>query len=433
MRLLQELTAFTAPPAPATTPVESRLWQSRRTEAPTQRRDSRHAAGALVVACGALVVQRRTRQPRLSALSRFAAPVGLATGPIKIGLEESTNEDLRLPFNPAGVGPRSRAAIWSAETLRVLCFGVTAATVITCVTNSRIEYPWGVLWIAAPTALFMAPMAALAACAALPALPRGLEVGASKENQKAQGHSVAAVLLGDSLTHGTLSSNFVEILQRRYGNAGDFVNAGMNMRAAADLDPEDPLLDAAADLAPRHGVALMLGTNDVLRALATTWPIFPGPRIFVRRYMDRIRSIAQHLGSRGVHLVLASPPILGEDLNSVACRLTRLAARGVRRVAATTSNCRYAPVFEATEQRLKELQASGAVQSPKAYNGLLASLLLVLLPFRLYLTHTPFKDLQAEQGLGLTVDYVHLGPEFAELAADVFAEALALPPEEATP
>jgi lysophospholipase L1-like esterase len=76
-------------------------------------------------------------------------------------------------------------------------------------------------------------------------------------NSRAQ-HLV--VLLGDSITAGVMSANFVDQLTVRMGHDGyQFINAGINGDAAYNLLQRlVPIIDAKPD-----AVAIMVGTNDL--------------------------------------------------------------------------------------------------------------------------------------------------------------------------
>jgi len=99
-------------------------------------------------------------------------------------------------------------------------------------------------------------------------------------------------------------------------------------------------------------------------------------------------------------------------------------AETVRQVAKSHS-CGYAPLYEATVAHIQAASAKGSL-APRSrpYNAPESLSLLCALPWRMYAAGQSLEKLQAEQGLELTVDLVHFGPLFAELAADVFEEAL---------
>jgi len=264
----------------------------------------------------------------------------------------------------------------------------------------------------------MAPGAALLAC-------NLIESPADLSQAKGEGKRIAAVLVGDSLTHGSISANYVDVLQDRYQGYGEggFVNAGVNMRASGEVPLE--LLAEAASLRPTHGVVVLLGTNDVLRALALLPPLRPSPRAFIQKYSATLREIAERLRAEGTAVTLVSAPILGEDLKSIPCRMMRLAARAARRVASTIPGCRYAPLYEATAARLQDLQGAGL--APQPFSPLVSLALLCQLPWQLYAQGISLDTLRRERNFGLTVDLVHFAEEFAEIAADVITKTLELP------
>eukprot|EP00931_Biecheleriopsis_adriatica_P061568 TRINITY_DN37023_c0_g1_i2.p1 TRINITY_DN37023_c0_g1~~TRINITY_DN37023_c0_g1_i2.p1 ORF type:complete len:138 (+),score=36.10 TRINITY_DN37023_c0_g1_i2:167-580(+) len=126
-------------------------------------------------------------------------------------------------------------------------------------------------------------------------------------------------------------------------------------------------------------------------------------------------------------VILASPPPLGEDLESGEAKLGEDMATVVRQVASELG-CRHVPLFEAVADHLRSAKQSGALAARSRAYSLGESLaLLCALPWRLYAgKQSSLLELQDEQGLELTVDLVHYGPRFAGIAAELFAEALEL-------
>ena len=70
---------------------------------------------------------------------------------------------------------------------------------------------------------------------------------------------IVVVCLGDSITHGTISSNYVESLASRFdAEKYDFVNAGINGDLAYNaLERLDEVIECKPDV-----VTILIGTND---------------------------------------------------------------------------------------------------------------------------------------------------------------------------
>ena len=125
------------------------------------------------------------------------------------------------------------------------------------------------------------------------------------------------VCIGDSLTHGRTSSNYVALLQKRFRPKGyRFVNAGLNGELAYNVRQR---LEAVIACRPSW-ITLMVGTNDVYAALSTAnahetmeqmdLPERPTREAF-RRYLTEI--CLQLRNATAAPLALLSLPPLGED------------------------------------------------------------------------------------------------------------------------
>mmetsp|Transcript_38693 Transcript_38693/g.120334 ORF Transcript_38693/g.120334 Transcript_38693/m.120334 type:complete len:437 (-) Transcript_38693:98-1408(-) len=317
------------------------------------------------------------------------------------------------------VGP-ARAREWWFQFIILLVSGVVFWTALDCALDPNMEYPFGPLRVAAPTSLLVATGAGVGACTRLPSLPCGLEDARKAER-------VCAVFVGDSLTHGSLSANFLELLSQEHGGQGEFVNCGMNMRPSGDL-LDGSLLEDAARLEASRGVVVLIGTNDLIRYTAVPAVFRQSLSDWLRDYSQRMGEIVRKLQRCGAEVTVASPPLLGEDPDSDEGRLGLHMAEAVRKVSATADRpCRYVPLYETTVEHLRSSTAAGSsAPGSRAYSLLESLVLLTVLPWRLYGARKPLAAVQAEHGLDLTVDLVHFGPRFGRLAADLFSEALDL-------
>lgn len=305
-----------------------------------------------------------------------SARIGIAHMKAVASTETHGGEDFDLAAEPA-ISPERRKEWWW-QFLLVWAFVVSLWTGLDCALDPGVNIgdPIGLVQIALPTALLVAPGAAVYACARLVPRPTGLQ-DMQESGQKRQ---CAAVFLGDSLTQGTVSANFLEVIARQHSGLGEFVNVGMNMRPLGDA-LAGSLLEEIKALKPVHGVVVLL----------------------------------------------ASPPPLGEDLASEEGRLGAEIAATVQQVASDLG-CRYVPLYETVADHLDLARNTGALASGSRPYSLPESLaLLCALPWRLYSgSGTSLRELQAEQGLEFTVDLVHYGPRFAAVAARLFAEHLSL-------
>eukprot|EP00434_Breviolum_minutum_P028938 symbB.v1.2.025596.t1/scaffold2482.1/size80432/2 len=313
-----------------------------------------------------------------------------------------------------------RCGEWQQELLRLWGSVVALWTGLDCAIDPGVrpfEDPAALLKIALPTALLVAPGAAVAACARLKPKPASLE----------EAKNVTAVFVGDSLTQGTVSANVLEVLndrcKERKQHLGEFVNAGLNFRALEDVvtDPPSELITSAAKIRCSHGLVLQLGSNDLIRYLSVPELLRPKEEEWLQNFAALTRQVATQLGHNGGKVFLVSPPPLGEAVSSPEFRLGAAMASRIKSVA-DELGCHYVPLYEACEAYLagQSDTSSGGYSLGKFLPG------LCVLPWRLYAARQSLAQIQAEQGLHLTVDLVHFGHRYAELAADVLEEKLGL-------
>jgi lysophospholipase L1-like esterase len=123
------------------------------------------------------------------------------------------------------------------------------------------------------------------------------------------------VCAGDSLTHGILSANYVDLLAKRLPDA-EFINAGINSELAYNLHAR---LDQIIALKPDF-ITILIGSNDVnatfglaktLNYLATQRPPqVPTPQFYHEMLVLIVRRLKA--GTRA-HIALCSIPPIGED------------------------------------------------------------------------------------------------------------------------
>lgn len=128
------------------------------------------------------------------------------------------------------------------------------------------------------------------------------------------------VCVGDSITRGQVSSNYVKRLQRQWGPKGfTLVNAGVNGDLAYNVAARlDDVIARRPDL-----VTLLVGTNDVNSQFNDAWraryrkdqklPADP-TRDWYGQHIDQI--LARLRDETTAHIAVLDIPLLGEDLTS---------------------------------------------------------------------------------------------------------------------
>jgi lysophospholipase L1-like esterase len=225
--------------------------------------------------------------------------------------------------------------------------------------------------------------------------------------------------LGDSLTHGTISHDYVaELARERAGRGYRFVNAGVNGDLAWNALQRLERLIAAGER-PAWAVVLV-GTNDAIASLnernaagyrrAKRLPRDPDLGWFVECY----RAILDRLAASGARVAVASlPPAAGPATSPLNERLAAY-SRAVEGLA-RERGLRYLPVLEAQRDWLashpESPDAPGArrdYRSERFSRALLAGLLR-------YLAGWSLERVSRRMGSALTSDGLHLNARGGEL------------------
>ena len=224
------------------------------------------------------------------------------------------------------------------------------------------------------------------------------------------------VCLGDSITRGNLSADWVSSLRDDW--QGLVLNAGVNMQCSQNIQQR---IDEVIACKPSH-VTVLVGTNDLKAALSPIegfmYQVFGDlaevPSL--ETYEKTLTDIKHRLLQAGAHVALVSPPVLGEDIQSEANQRAAEFAAVVRKVAESNAEgeqCTYLPLFEQT------YSACEALPSGRPYSGMNFFAWCCLLCWDMHVLQRDLADIQKERNLGVTVDLVHLGPNAAKDLADM--------------
>lgn len=224
------------------------------------------------------------------------------------------------------------------------------------------------------------------------------------------------VCLGDSITRGQLSVDYVAMLSGRK-SLSDFVftNAGVN----GDLT-ENVLrrLDAVIDLQPDL-VTVLIGSNDVNASMSeksgrravrmnklTARPTIEG-------FADNVAAIVDRLAAEtSARLGLFSLPVLGEEVDSESVRRSRRYSEVIEQVA-TSRGIAYLPLNERQIAHLTE----GGFRPGKAYRDGVA--LMAGGAVQHFVLRRPLDEISRRRGLELTTDLIHQNSRGATMIADL--------------
>lgn len=222
------------------------------------------------------------------------------------------------------------------------------------------------------------------------------------------------VCLGDSITRGMVSANYVEMLQRRLGGSFRFYNAGVNgdhsinlLRRLHRVIAEQP-----------DFVVILVGTNDIN---ADVTPSFYWIGRFVKRvfrrstvesYHDNLLEIVRSLKAKtSAQIALASPPLVGEDLDSTQNQRAREYSLVLSQIAAA-EGVAYLPVHEKQEAFIRDC---GGSHGGEYTHSLLRSAELI---FCHLILRESYASISRRRGYCLVTDGIHLNERGAEIIAD---------------
>jgi lysophospholipase L1-like esterase len=220
--------------------------------------------------------------------------------------------------------------------------------------------------------------------------------------------------IGDSLTRGQVSSDYVAMLSQRLPSA-TVVNAGVNAEPSAVLAARLP------GLVERYRptvVTVLTGTNDMrailndrdLASLRKRWSLTTDPT--PDAYRAALTAIVR---TTATTTALLSPPTLGDNLDSTANVLAGQFAAIAREVA-IAEGATYLPLFELTIDALRQKgPRPGAAYRPGATYAARAAM-------RHFFLRQSLDTVSRSRGLLLTTDTVHLNSQGAAIVADL-AEA----------
>jgi lysophospholipase L1-like esterase len=220
--------------------------------------------------------------------------------------------------------------------------------------------------------------------------------------------------LGASMTHGTLSYPWVDVVQRRLDDRALLVNAGRNGSLAINALRRLP---HGLALAPRL-VIVLVGTNDVHAVHSpelerrfmrmnklTRRPSLAGYRTHLAGIVDLSRAA-------GAEVALVTLPPLGEDLSSPENERLLAYNAALRDVAAE----RGADVIDLHPPVAALLDGRPVPRRPWPRDDVRG---LLVAAAHAHLLDRPLDALSARRGLHVTTDGVHLNERSGVLLADL--------------
>ncbi|MER6946445.1 GDSL-type esterase/lipase family protein [Nonomuraea sp. NPDC000554] len=229
------------------------------------------------------------------------------------------------------------------------------------------------------------------------------------------------VCVGDSITRGQVSVDYVELLRGRFRDRPyAFVNHGVNYDLAYNVSRR---LDRIVAEDPHH-VIVLVGTNDAnatlgeanrrLLTLIRRLPVRPS----AQWYADNLAAILQGLERRTyARVAVLSLPVIGEDLESVPLRRAGEYSAIAQEVAAA-HNADYLPLHE---RQVEDLRTSGHRPGTRYRPGMMLSSTASTQHFVL---RRSLDEIAERRGLRLTTDTVHQNSRGAGMIADLIEQHL---------
>ena len=227
------------------------------------------------------------------------------------------------------------------------------------------------------------------------------------------------VCLGDSITQGQVSANYVDALTQRLGPKGyQFVNAGVNGDLAFNVSKR---LDAVIACRP-DVVTLLVGTNDINARYDASWEqrYRKGQGLSVpptlEFYIENIEAIVTRLQTEtDARVALIEVPILGEDLSDRMNALVRDYNQALHVLAA-----RRGLTCLPLHARLIELLP--ATHRPPPYAGDVTAILWATLGSMLL--RRSWDEVARRNGLIALTDHIHLSDRSAAVVAELIGAFL---------
>ena len=238
-----------------------------------------------------------------------------------------------------------------------------------------------------------------------------LEKSAQDNNQK------TVVCVGNSITHGQVSYNYVNILSERLSVDGyQFVNAGINGNLAYNVVNR---LDKIIGCDPDY-VTVLIGTNDANASLSEknsarymkdmALPEKPNAEFFRKNVKELISQLKKRTNAK---IAILSLPPIGEDINHIAYQRTKEYS-GIILDVAQENNVDYLPLHEKITEYI---QAEGQHPRLSYDNGFRRIMIRGI--FSHFLLRTSFHKIATNNGFLIVTDFLHLNHRGAKMVADL--------------
>ena len=224
------------------------------------------------------------------------------------------------------------------------------------------------------------------------------------------------VFIGDSLTHGNISVNYIKMIAKKLGKNCDYINAGMNAELAYNV-----LLRIESIIACKPDfITILIGTNDAngeLRDIQDkksiemlNLPRKPDKEWFKENLEKIVSKLKEETEAK---IALCSIPIMGEETSSKYYKQSIDYSKTIYEIA-NKHKISYLPINEKMIDYLKKHPSNPKYPYEKR--------LVEEAAYKNFLFRKSFDEISEEYGFSLLVDHIHINTEGAKIIADLMLE-----------
>jgi lysophospholipase L1-like esterase len=225
--------------------------------------------------------------------------------------------------------------------------------------------------------------------------------------------------LGDSITRGQLSVDYVKMLaSRTAGKPFVFTNAGVNGELAENTLRR---LDSVVDLRP-DVVTVLVGANDANASMSEKNSVRAkrmqklSGRPTIEAFGENVAAITDRLSKEtSARVALLSLPVLGEELGSESVQRSQQYSRVLKQIA-ETRGVAYLPL---NERQVEHLKAGDFIPRTRYRDGVG---LMAGGAIQHFILRRSLDDISRRRGLQLTTDLLHQNTRGATMIADLIEE-----------
>ena len=238
-----------------------------------------------------------------------------------------------------------------------------------------------------------------------------LKKSAQDNNQK------TVVCVGNSITHGRVSYNYVNIISERLSDHGyHFTNAGINGNLAYNVVKR---LDEIIKCDPDY-VTVLIGTNDANASLSKknsarymkdmALPEIPNAEFFRKNVKELISQLKRRTNAK---IAILSLPPIGEEIKHIAWQRTKEYSDIIQGIA-EADNIDYLPLHENITEYLLAEDHHPRLSYDNGFRRIMIKGI-----FSHFLLWTSFDKISANNGFLILTDFLHLNSRGAKMTADL--------------